>query len=462
MKRVKFKIQSDSRPDSIKRDINEAEILESLDQLSTSPSLVNRFLNSVSEISMTTMADLFQEARSGYVGDLIDMFIRIEASDSRIRGMVSSRRVASSKSGYIVKNGSDSDTAREAAVMVEDNIKHLNFLNIKKEIINGRFYGVNILENVWAKSIDGKLFIDDVRRVDHKRIRQFNQIDMAATRGDMYKKYGKLYLVLDTWDFSGKYMYQDRLFIEDIDPAKLIVATYDNNPSYYDINSIMRPTARWYIIKTELVKFWAQAAEKFGFPIPIAKIPKDDYAKYSHKVRDLLNSVGANRFGVFFKEFEIDFHSVSTPANADVFKSLIEMANAEAAIGILGQNLTSEVRAGSHAAAQSHYKNILMDLIKDDIEWMDEIINEQFVYPLVRKNYPELLEHEYPVYESTLEKEVDIQRLASGLMSLSRLVEIPKSHIYQESMIPKPVEGEDVVGGYRGNSVLDIIEGEVS
>src|SRR5690606_33678394 len=53
--------------------------------------------------------------------------------------------------------------------------------------------------------------------------------------------------------------------------------------------------------------------------------------------------------------------------SGEVFAKLIEWANKAMSVAVLGQNLTTDVEGGSHAAAQVH-ENVRQDLIDSDAE----------------------------------------------------------------------------------------------
>src|SRR5690606_14363612 len=62
--------------------------------------------------------------------------------------------------------------------------------------------------------------------------------------------------------------------------------------------------------------------------------------------------------------------------SGEVFAKLIEWANKAIAVAVLGQNLTTDVEGGSHAAAQVH-ENVRQDLIDSDAETLSTTAREQ-------------------------------------------------------------------------------------
>ncbi len=434
------------------------------DSVRISPDLTRRIFNQVTfdsfmrivdEIKMTTLRDIFNGARSGMLGDLIEVFVQIESSDARIRGLCASRRVASSKQSGIVTTRGESDIAQQAAEFVERNLEHLKFNNVKRRMLNGRFHGVALFEKIWAKNTDGSLYIHDIKRIDHRRIRQYNEIDIVGGRDQ--ERYGELYLINDNW-VPGEKFTMDRQFVSDINPAKIVIATMSAEDGQYDLDSIMRPVARWYIIKTFVVKAWAIFAEKYGFPIPTVKLPQAEFEQNKNSIMEMLHGVGLNKFAIFFDEFEWDLKEPVRASSVEVFEKLISKADIESAIAIVGQNLTSEVTGGSFAAAKTH-SEILTSFIKDDIAWLDEIINDQIVHDLVRLNFPELPLDEYPIYNSSIPEATDLKGFADAVGSLQKVMRIPVSWLHEQTQIPQPADDEDYIGGDKAMSnLMDVID----
>lgn len=403
-------------------------------------SMFERMMNVVDELTMRRLRDIFSGAESGRLGDLIDVYIKIENADARIKGMVKNRRMASSRASQVViPADEENEQAVAAAELVKNNIRTLPWNQFQRDLMDGRLYGVAMWEKVWRKNKAGDLVIDSLHHIDHTRIEQY-MLEPGAER------YGQLCLR------RGQYGI-DKVFLDEVPPYKLIVATNSDREGMFDLAGVMRPVARWYVLKTFAVKSWAQYAETYGFPVPTITVSKKEFNENKKQIKTLLESVGVNRYGIFFDSMEYELHSTNNPAAIDVFEKFINLSNTEEAIAILGQNLTTEVQGGSRAASETHMQ-VLDNIVSDDIEWAEEIIQDQVVNEIVRVNFPNLPTELYPTYRAITKKHIDLEKLGRGLREMSRLVEIPKKFIYEESQIPQPGENEPVIGGY-GNDMLD-------
>lgn len=409
--------------------------------------LFSRMTTVVDNIKMSRLRDIFGGAQSGQLGELFDVYLKMESSDARLQSLSNSRRMAATRASHVITAGDDKNKKSEAAAqLVEQNISRLNWEKILRSLLDGRMYGATIFENVW-KQVGGDLMISKVNQLDHTRLEQW-KLDENDPR------YGQLAVL------TGEYG-QDRQFVSDFPEYKLITATNTTKTGYYDIAGVFRSVARWYVLKTFAIKAWAQYAEVYGFPVPIVTVDQDKYEENKSLIKQLLTSVGVNRYGIFFEGMEYELESASDNASIEVFEKYIDLCNTEMAIAILGQNLTTEVSGGSRAAAQTHL-DIMENIIQDDVDWIDEIIQAQFVDPLVRVNFPSLPLEMYPTYKSVLDKKVDLQKIGAGLKQMSKLIEIPVNYIHEVTQIPKPDDGDETIGGFQSgsNPLVDAINGD--
>ena len=146
-------------------------------------------------------------------------------------------------------------------------------------------------------------------------------------------------------------------------------------------------------IKRNGLKFWMTLAERFGMPQPYAVIPEgeddddEDTDGLVAKTKDALANLGRIWSMVVSEGVEINSIEGAGNVNADVHEKLIQWANTAQSIGLLGQNLTTEVSGGSFAAAEAH-RFVAGDLHLADATELAETITQQVVEPLVRYNWP--------------------------------------------------------------------------
>lgn len=400
--------------------------------------MVDRILSVVDEITMEKMAQIFSSAESGSINHLIEAYIKMEHSDSRLQGLINSRRNASSSMKFNVVSP---DQHKEAGDFVEHNLNKLDINSIVKDMLDGRMYGAAFFEKIWhIKEIDGYHYgiLKSIDQIDHSKI----EMEM----GEIGDRYGRLYLLSN---------FTNKLYIDQVNPLKIIPCVNTTKRGYYDYAGVMRTVARWYIVKAYILKSWVQFTETYGFPVTTVKMPQSEFEKSRKLITKILRSVGSQRWGVFFDNMDYELHQASMSGTVDTFEKLIALCNTEMAIAITGQNLTSEVTGGSYAAAQTH-KEILDSIIDDDLSWIQGIINSYIVNDIVRVNFPEIPEDEYPKVECYIPKQVNRQEVARGLNEASRLIDIPKQWAYEQLQIPTPEDGEETIGKSGGNLLDEI------
>lgn len=87
------------------------------------------------------------------------------------------------------------------------------------------------------------------------------------------------------------------------------------------------------------------------------------------------------------EKFDIDVLFPSGTGSADGYEKLMSKSESRMAIRLLGQNLTTEVGAGSLAAARVH-ENVKLEIIQFDDRTINEHLRDQVLRPFCRFNYP--------------------------------------------------------------------------
>lgn len=163
-------------------------------------------------------------------------------------------------------------------------------------------------------------------------------------------------------------------------------------------------------IKRNGLKFWMTLAERFGMPQPYIKVPDDtdhDGEGPTDNVAVGMNAIAnlGRTWGMVINQgFEVDvIPGSNSNIRGELHKDLIAWANTTQSVGLLGQNLTTEVSGGSFAAAESH-RFVAADLHLADATELAETVTQQIVEPIIRYNRPGT---PVPVCEiSTLPKQV--------------------------------------------------------
>lgn len=171
---------------------------------------------------------------------------------------------------------------------------------------------------------------------------------------------------------------------------------------------------------------WADFNELFGKPYPQGSYTNDETADL---LTEAFEKAGFESYMVAPKDAEIKLHQ-STASSNDNFRTLREAMNEELSILILGQNLTTSVKQGSLAAADSH-SDVESSINNADREFIVKILNESLLPILQRIGYNYNGKFAF-VYsdELAIEKRIDVD------VKLAGLVPIDDEYFYETYNVP--------------------------
>lgn len=140
-----------------------------------------------------------------------------------------------------------------------------------------------------------------------------------------------------------------------------------------------------WLIRQWGLRDWARYSEVHGMPIRKAVTPpnaaEEDKARFLQEVANLGNEsiIRTPRVsgGTGEEPHKYDIELVEAMSQSwDGFEHLLDKAESCIAINLLGQNLTTEVKGGSYAAARMHMK-VRDDVLDSDGERLGQCIREQ-------------------------------------------------------------------------------------
>lgn len=143
------------------------------------------------------------------------------------------------------------------------------------------------------------------------------------------------------------------------------------------------------LFKRNTYRWWIKAAEKWGQPVPILRLPSGAEDQKAEALASINNIYGDWGIVVFGNDQDIKIESLAGSGNfnPDVYARFADLANVEITIGVLGQNLTTEISGGSFAAAKTH-QEVRADLRVGDCTELDAFVTTQLVEAILRFNFP--------------------------------------------------------------------------
>jgi phage gp29-like protein len=268
-------------------------------------------------------------------------------TDAHLGGCVTSR-----KSGVLSLEWSiDRGKAKSRqARLIEDIFKNLDLEHIISEILNGPLFGYQVLEVIWEntgsyilpKSIIGKpqewfVFGED------------NELRLRTKA-----------------NYNGEPVPERKFLLVQHD------ATYKNPYGFPSLSRCFWPIT----FKRGGMKFWVIFSEKYGMPFLVGKHPRGTAQTETDKLADMLENMIQDAVAVIPDDSSVEIKEAGGKgASADIYSKLLEFCKAEVSIALLGQNLTTEVKGGSYAAAESHMR-VRKDIIDADKKLVEKALNQ--------------------------------------------------------------------------------------
>jgi len=153
----------------------------------------------------------------------------------------------------------------------------------------------------------------------------------------------------------------------------------------------VRAVAPWWLARNYALRDWARYSERHGLPMIKAKSPSVGDPLQQAVWRSQLANIGQ----------EVVFHlpqSVDPRTSYDVdlleardtahegFRMLIQSCDTEITLSLLAQNLTTEVKEGSYAAARVH-ADVRQALLEADARALSTTIYQQIARPFAAMNF---------------------------------------------------------------------------
>lgn len=252
------------------------------------------------------------------------------------------------------------DDTDDKAVIVQERLGKLKLYNLIENLLDAPLYGMQPCEVLWEVS-DGMLLPKEI----------------TAKPADWFIFGSDGALRLRTRE--------NALDGVELPPFRFLVARH--NHSYFNPYGESILSSIWWaqFFKRNVQRFWNTFTEKFGTPFVSVTHP---YGNDAAKVDALVDSVVEmvqDAVIALPQGAEATIQSVTTTANADMYKEFVSFCNAEISKAILGQTLSTEMSAtgGSYAATKAHL-DVRADIVESDKRLVQETINEliQWIYEL--------------------------------------------------------------------------------
>lgn len=343
--------------------------------------------------------------------------------------------------GWSARGSEPSDEALEKAAFVED-----HFWMMKPRPAWGETGGSGLLESLAYGYFAGHQVVELRWSRDGEGTRpRAAKVVSPRFYGYPYDEDGEDRLMFNRdGGFSG-YSY------EDFPEHHFLLAINAGHPGHTSVAAPLRALTGYWLAATFGLKWLLQFAQLYGVPFRWA-----EYADESSrgKVCKMLETIGSAGWGAFPSGTKVHFEDASKSASALPQKDLIDMADTQCDIFILGQTLTtSEGNSGSRALGDVH-QDMRTAVIQGVADFVADTINQQFIPSILSLNYG--TDSEPPCLKARFEKVKNEQSMAERDRILFKEMGIPVSVAWLSDRhgVPIPEEGEKLFQANTGLAPL--------
>jgi len=232
--------------------------------------------------------------------------------------------------------------------------------------------------------------------------------------------------------------------LEDFPPNRFLVAVNGVHSGHATVAAPLRALTGYWLAAVFGLKWFMSYAQLFGQPIRWAEYVAGD-AKAKAEIQNMMQNIGSSAWGVFPAGTKLNFEESGKSASTLPQRELLNLADEQCDVFILGQTLTSsQGDKGSQALGTVHME-VRDDVIAGICDFVGEIFTHQLAPAIVAVNYGERTD--VPSVWAVYEEPKDEQALAErdeklGITSGDTPVE--KAWFYERHGIPLPAAGAEL------------------
>lgn len=332
-----------------------------------------------------------EAARLGIPWWKINLFINILSKDLRLGGLCQTRKAAVSKKKWEIAYPdeiADENSAEQKEILefMRGNFKRIKkFSKVIANMVMAQIQGITTFElnfDIYGNKIGLKSI-----KYKSPHILLYDDLEDQVMFLDPSKNDLLILNPLAANSIQDRYDVK-QVALPNIHPMKVLeIRAFDGDHENPFMNGCIDALIWCYYLKNYGLKDFGMYIERLGIPALIAK-----YDPLMNADERSVLYTAVKNWGRLYKLMvpntaEIDLLTDQTKSQTgNLFGEYIDFWNTEATIRILGQNLTTEVKEGSRAAADVH-DMVREDLVENDMTVVTEGMNE-IIERLGAINYP--------------------------------------------------------------------------
>lgn len=239
---------------------------------------------------------------------------------------------------------------------------------------------------------------------------------------------------------------------------KFLIAIHKTRTGHPIAGGLLRPLAWWWCAANFSADWLMNYCQIFGLPFRWASYAGGTSDETVGKICALLENMGSAAWAAFPEGTNLELKETSKGGGSTPQADLIERADKNCDLLILGQTLTSDTGgmgsgSGSLALGKVH-QGVKAEIIQQAANFAASVINRQLIPAILRQNYGE--DSEAPEFRPEPHAAKDEQADANrDAVLLGAGIQMPKEWFYKRHGIPLPAEGEEIIGQQQATEPQD-------
>jgi phage gp29-like protein len=235
---------------------------------------------------------------------------------------------------------------------------------------------------------------------------------------------------------------------------KFLVAIHKSKSGSPLGGGLLRPLAWWWSASNMAADWLLSLCMLFGMPIRWATYEKEAPQARIDEICGMLKNMGSQAWGAFAAGTDIKLIEPSTRGDSTPQADLLDRAEKQMDLLILGQTLTSDASklGGSRAQAEVH-ERVKGEIVQAAANFTAGVINTQWIPSILRLNYGPEGDDQAPVFRPVPKNDKDAKADADrDAVLMAAGVPMPKAWFYKRHDIPLPQPQEETIGGNTADS----------
>ncbi|HMJ91187.1 MAG TPA: DUF935 family protein, partial [Candidatus Acidoferrum sp.] len=207
--------------------------------------------------------------------------------------------------------------------------------------------------------------------------------------------------------------------------------------------AMLRLLGTWWAGMNFVPGWFLNFTQIFGMPFRWANYDTAMTPSDKTKLFQMLANMGSAAWAAFPAGTQVEFKEAMKSAGDNAHKAFMEFADKQCDILVLRQTLTTEGgTSGSRALGEVHERKEA-GVETNVAEWAAKILRRQLFQPICQFNYGNT--EECPWLMAEEEEKPDPKGQAEFVETANRVIDLPRTWVYETLGIPQPAAGEEVI-----------------